>query len=118
MRLPGMTRTSGALAAGAGEDRYGELLDALPRPVRKTRYPWAVWSDGQARKLKRGRHFAGTVDGMRSTLTTHARSRDIAVAIVTRTADEAACDEARYIHFQFFPQRRFADGPPGDLFDA
>lgn len=99
-------------------DRFGEVLEALPAPVRKTHYPWARWTDGRPWRLRRGRQFAGTVDGMRSTLITHARSRDIAVAIVTRTADEAARDEARYIHFQFFPQRRFADGPPADLFDA
>ena len=36
---------------------------------------------------RRGRHFAGTVDGMRSTPTTHARSRDMAVAVVMRTAE-------------------------------
>ena len=118
MKLLGMARTSGALAAGTGEDRYGELLDALPRPVRKTRYPWAVWTDGQPRKLKRGRHFAGTVDGMRSTLTTHARSRDMAVAVVMRTAEDAPGDDGRYIAFQFFPDRRFADGPPPALFET
>lgn len=64
-----MTRVSGGFAAGVGEDHYGELLEALPRPSRKTRYPWAVWTDGRPRRIKRGRHFAGTVDGMRSTLT-------------------------------------------------
>lgn len=97
---------------------YGEILDELPRPARKTRYPWAVWTDGRPRKIKRGRHFAGTVDGMRSTLTTHARSRDIAVAVVMRTAQDAPSDDGRYIAFQFFPQRRFADGPPPELFES
>lgn len=64
-------------ATSSGCDLYGELLDVLPRPARKTRYPWAVWTDGQARKIKRGRHFAGTVEGMRSTLSgSHSDSRD------------------------------------------
>lgn len=111
-----MTRLSGGFVAGVGEDRYGELLDALPRPTRKTRYPWAIWTDGRPRRIKRGRHFAGTVDGMRSTLTTHARSRDIAVAVVMRTAQDGPGDDGRYIAFQFFPERQFADGPPPGLF--
>lgn len=96
---------------------FGDVLHALPAPVRKSQYPWPLWTDGRPWRLRRGRHFGGTVDGMRSTLNTHAKTRDIAVAIVTRTKYDAAADECRFIHFQFFPDRRYAEGPPPELFD-
>lgn len=111
-----MPRSLGGNLVGSGEDRYGEVLEALPRPVRKTHYPWDVWTDGRAWRLRQGRHFAGTAEGMRSTLNTHGRSRDIAVLVVTRSATDTPRDEGRYVAFQFFPDRRYADGAPPDLF--
>jgi hypothetical protein len=94
----------------------GVVLDRLPKPVRKSRYPWRIWEDGAARVIWYPEHFTSTQEGMRSTLVTHARKRDIAVACVLNPEHEAAPAE-HSVAFQFFPDRTYRDGPPPGLFD-
>ena len=92
------------------------MLDRLPAPVRKSRYPWGDWVDGAPRVIWYPKHFQASVAGMRSTIVTHAHKRDIAVACVMHPEHEHAPAELS-LAFQFFPGRTFADGPPVDLFD-
>lgn len=94
------------------------MVERLPRPARKSRYPWATLTDGQARKLTRGKHFDATVRGMRSTLKAYAQRNDIAVAIVCRSEDDDPSAPERHVWVQFFPGRRYREGPPPDLWGA
>jgi hypothetical protein len=91
--------------------RAGVVLAELPRGMRKSRYPWREWEDGQPRVIWYPEHFRATTAGMRSTLMTHARKADIAIACVSNPEHPHAPAEDS-LAFQFFPGRRFADGPP------
>jgi len=98
------------------EATTGVVLDRLPAPVRKSRYPWGEWTDGAPRVVWYPKHFQASVAGMRSTIVTHAQKRDMAVACVMRPEHPHAAAELS-LAFQFFPDRAFTDGPPADLFD-
>lgn len=92
-------------------NRTGVVVDRLPAPVRKTRYPWSEWTDGQPRIIWFPQHFQATTSGMRSTIMTHAAAHDIAVAIVMHPRNAHALPELS-LAFQFFPGRSYAEGPP------
>jgi hypothetical protein len=85
--------------------------------MRKSRYPWREWTDGSPRVIWYPRHFQASTAGMRSTITTHAQKRDMAVAIVMHPMHPHAPEDVS-LAFQFFPDRNYADGPPDDLFAA
>lgn len=113
-----MPRTnSGATGSSRREDHgssTGVVLARLPAPVRRSRYRWSEWEDGEPRVIWYPKHFQATVTGMRSTIVTHAQKRDIAVACVAHPEHPHAPADVS-LAFQFFPGRSFADGPPADL---
>jgi len=88
-----------------------ELLAELPRPERKPRYPWHEWMDGRPRRLRAGRDFFSTVRGMRSTVQTHAKTADVAVAVVTERDPRNPLGAERSLCIQFFPHRTYREGP-------
>lgn len=112
-----VTRNGGAPARQERRASTGVVLDRLPAPVRRSRYPWGEWGDGSPRLIWAPRHFEATPQGMRSTIVTHARAKDMAVACVMYPEHPDAPAEWS-LAFQFFPDRPFADGPPSDLFEA
>lgn len=93
----------------------GEILDELPPQERKSKYPWPAWTDGRARKIWQGRHFTSSAAGMRTTLVAHGRRRDIAVRVFGNSSATTEDERGRVLYFQFFPGRRFKDGPPPSL---
>lgn len=91
-----------------------EVLDALPAPAPRTLYPWSEWMDGRPRRLRPRRDFYASIRGMRSTVQTRARAVDIAVAMVTER-DTGGSGRESALCVQFFPGRRYDEGPPRNL---
>lgn len=53
-------------------------------------YPWAEWTDGQARILTMGTDFDTTVTGFRSTLASYAARRGLRAITSVRSEKEIA----------------------------
>lgn len=64
-------------------------------------YPWSDWANGEIWRAVEGVDFVSTVDGFRSALYCHARSRGLTVRIaVKRDSKQTA------VEFQFSKRRR------------
>lgn len=60
------------MSNSAPKQDFGEVVADYQRSPR-TRYPWEIWTDGQARRLTKGKHFNGSTETMATAAYAHGR---------------------------------------------
>jgi hypothetical protein len=61
-------------------------------------YPWDEWTDGKARRAKKGRDFSCSAEGFASTLYTHASRKSMGVRV--------SVPDPKTVEFQFLRRKR------------
>lgn len=93
--------------------RPGDPLKELPSIKHKSKYDWPALMDGTPWRLVKGQHFKTSVEGMRANLIGKAKSDDTAMVAFLGTLVEDEPLPNRTIYVQYFPGRKYKQGPPG-----